>query len=185
MCCPIINPDQPRSSRRCCRGLRRVRPWSAVSICAHDRGRLSPLDDHGNGQVSTFVPATFKAYVATRAEDAVCAVEKLVRRYARTGLWTMVTAPLAASIDMKPCRFDASLMLRRSTGMVSAAIAAGTWSITLLGDEAWVDVVSSRAVAVNFVGAPVRTRIDIPSLSPTLRVCGSTQFAAYSRFHCK
>lgn len=148
-------------------------------------GGPSPLGDHGNDRLSASIPATLEAYVATRADDAARAADKLVRRYARTGLWTVMTAPLAASIDMTPCRFNASLMLRRSTGLISAAIVAGNWSITLLGDEAWVDVVSSRAVAVGLVGAPVRTRIEIPFLSPTLKVCGSTPIGAYYRFHCK
>lgn len=148
-------------------------------------GRARPLDDHGHDRVSAPIPVTLEAYVATRADDAARAVEKLVRRYSRTGLWTVITAPLAESVDMLPCRFGASLMLRGSDGILSAAIVAGNWSIALLGDEAWVDVVAPRAVAVGLVGAPVRTKIEIPFLSPTLKVCEATQIGAYYRFHCR
>lgn len=148
-----------------------------------DGARL--LNDHGNDRVSASIPATLEAYVATRADDAVRAVEQLVCRYSGTGLWTVVTAPLAESVDMMPCLFGASLMLRDSDGLLSAVIVARNWSIALLGDEAWVDVVSSTAVAVGLVGAPVRTKIEIPFLPPTLRVCGAQQIGAYYRFHCK
>jgi hypothetical protein len=34
-------------------------------------------------------------------------------------------------------------------------------------------------------GAPVRSKIEIPFLSPTLRVCEATQIGAYYRFHCR
>ena len=149
------------------------------------RGGPRSLDDHGNDRVPESIPATLEAYVVTRAHDPARAVEKLVRRYSRTGLWTVITAPLAASVDMMPCRFGASLMLRRFDGLLSAGIVAGNWSVTVLGDEVWVDVVSSTAVAVGLVGAPVRTKIEIPFLPPTLRVCGAQQIGAYYRFHCK
>jgi hypothetical protein len=149
-------------------------------------GEVEPsiLDDRGSDRVFASIPATLEAYVATRTDDAARTVEKLVHRCARTGLWHVVTAPLAASIGMIPCRFGASLMLRRSDGLLSAAIVAGNWSITLLGDEAWIDVVSPRASALAIIGKPVRTRIEIPFLSPTLRVFGSTQIGNYQRFHC-
>lgn len=130
------------------------------------------------------IPVTFEAYVATRTDDAARTVEKLVHRCARTGLWSVVTAPLAASMGMTPCRFGASLMLRRSDGLLSATIVTGNWSITLLGDETWVDVVSPSSLASALVGKPVGTQIQIPFLSPTLRVCESTPMGCYYRFRC-
>ena len=151
-----------------------------------ESGEVEPstLDDRGSDRVIASIPTTLEAYVATRTDDAARTVEKLVYRCAPTGLWCVVTAPLATSIGMMPCRFGASLMLRRSDGLLSAAIVAENWSITLLGDEAWIDVVSPSVLALALIGKPIRTRIEIPFLSPTLIVCGSTPMGTYYRFHC-
>ncbi|OBX18926.1 hypothetical protein A9995_10310 [Erythrobacter sp. QSSC1-22B] len=141
-------------------------------------------DDHWMDRESGPIPASLEAYVATRVEDAARTVAKLVQRCARTGLWTVITPQLEASFDMVPCRIGASLMLRRSKGFVSAAIVAPNWSVTLLGDEACVDVASTSAIALALIGTPVRARIEIPFLSPTLKVCRTTQIGTYYRFHC-
>lgn len=142
-------------------------------------------DDRESDWVMVPIPASLEAYVATRSDDAVTIIAKLVERCARTGFWTVVTAPLESSIGMIPCRFGAGLMLRRSCGLISAAIVARDWSITLRGDEAWVDVVSPGTVALSLMGTPVRSQIDMPFLSTALRVCAITQIGAYFRFHCQ
>lgn len=130
------------------------------------------------------IPASLKAYIGTRTVDAPGTVTKLIQQRARTGLWDVITVPLAVSVNMRPCPFGASLMLRRIDGLFGAAIVARNWSVRLLGDEAWVDVMAPRAAALALVGKPVRTRIEIPFLSPTLRVVDSKQVGSFYRFHC-
>lgn len=139
---------------------------------------------HGIDQAEP-IPASLEAYVATRAEDASKTASKLIQRCAQTGLWSVVTAPLQASISLGPCPFGAELMLRRNDGLVAAAIVAPNWSVTLLGDEVWIDVASPAATAMALVGKPVRTRIELPFLSLGLVVEGSIQMGSYHRLHCR
>lgn len=139
---------------------------------------------HGIDQAVS-IPASLEAYVATRAEDASKTASKMIQRCAQTGLWSVVTAPLQESISLGPCRFGAELMLRRTNGLVAAAIVAPNWSVSLLGDEVWIDVASPAATAMALVGKPVRTRIELPFLSPELMVGGSTQMGSYHRLHCR
>lgn len=143
------------------------------------------LADRTEARETASIPASLEAYVATRTDNVTRTAAKLIEQFARTGLWTVVTAPFEATFNMTPCPFGASLMLRRSNRLVSAAIVARTWSVKLRGDEAWVDVPSSRAIAISLIGTPVRTRIEIPFLSPTLKVCGTSQIGTYFRFHCR
>lgn len=140
--------------------------------------------DEWNSDHAVSIPASLEAYIGTRTDDAADTLAKLIQKCARTGLWNVVTAPLEASVSMRPCPFGASLMLRSTNGLLGAAIVVRNWSVTLLGDEAWVDVMAPRASALALIDKPVRTRIEIPFLSPALKVVESTQVGSFGRFHC-
>lgn len=142
------------------------------------------IDEHARGDETASIPVSLEAYIATRTENSAQTVAKLVHKYARTALWTVITAPIEAGLDMAPCRIEASLMLRRSNDLVSAAIVSRSWSVTLCGDEAWVDVGATAALALAYLGEPVRTAIQIPFLSPEMKIRGSTQVESHYRFHC-
>ena len=79
---------------------------------------------------------------------------------------------------------DASLVLRFSGGKISAAIVARNWSVMLVGEEAWVDVAATDALAASLVGTPVRAKIEIPFLSPSLTVRVTTKVGEFHRFYC-
>ena len=141
--------------------------------------------DESKSDDAVSIPASLEAYIGARTDDAPGTVAKLIQECAQTGLWNVVTAPLEASVNMRPCPFGASLLLRRTNGLLGAAIVGQNWSVTLLGDEAWVDVMTPRASALALIGKPVRTRIEIPFLSPTLNIVESTQVGSFYRFHCQ
>lgn len=131
------------------------------------------------------IPASLEAYIATRTENPGQTVAKLVQQYAETALWTVIDAPIEAELSIAPCRIGASLMLRRSDGSVSAAIVSQKWSITLKGDEAWIDVGATAALALSYVGKQVRTVFEVPFLSVDLEICGATPVGTFYRFHCR
>lgn len=147
-------------------------------------GQPRLIGERAGGDEAASIPASLEAYIATRAENSWQIATRLVEQYAVHALWTVITPPIQAELNMVPCRIGASLMLRRSDGLVSAAIVSRNWSITLCGDEAWVDVAATGALAVAFVGKPVRSAFEIPFLSQELKVRGSTQVGNYYRFHC-
>jgi hypothetical protein len=148
-------------------------------------GEPSMLDEHAEGDAIASIPVSLEAYIATRSQDAAQKAAKLVQQYARTALWTVITSPIEAALGMAPCRIGVSLMLRRSDGIVSAAIISQKWSITLKGDEAWVDIGATEALSIAYIGEPIRTAFHIPFLSPELKVHGATQVGNYYRFHCQ
>lgn len=144
-----------------------------------------PTGEFTEGNEAAFIPASLEAYIATRTENPGQTVAKLVQQYADTALWTVIDAPIEAELNIAPCRIGASLMLRRSNGTVSAAIVSQNWSITLKGDEAWIDVGATAALALSYIGKQVRTVFQIPFLSADLEICGATPVGNFYRFHCR
>lgn len=144
-----------------------------------------PTGEFTDGNEAAFIPASLEAYIATRTENPGQTVAKLVQQYADTALWTVIDAPIEAELNIAPCRIGASLMLRRSNGTVSAAIVSQNWSITLKGDEAWIDVGATAALALSYIGKQIRTVFQIPFLSADLEICGATPVGNFYRFHCR
>ena len=130
------------------------------------------------------ISASLKAYVATRTEKVDLTLAKLIQRCAGSALWTLVTDELAGSVGMGTCRMHASLMLRNFERQISAVIVASNWSVALVGEEAWVDVIATDAMAVSLVGTPVRAKIDIPFLASALRVRATAKCGEFYRFYC-
>lgn len=166
------------------------RPYEArkrTGVMTVDEGFADVTASYTDDQIgdqSLAVSASFEVYVATRSRDVQDSTTKLLQCCARSALWTVVADSFAASFGMGPCRMHAALMLRRSGGKISAAIAARNWSVILVGEEAFVDVAATNAVAASLVGTPVREKIEIPFLSPALTVRATTKLGEFHRFYC-
>jgi hypothetical protein len=152
-------------------------PGEPLGAAGGPDGRFS------GGKVS--VPTSLAAYLSTRTDDFGGAIRSLVAGLARAGVWTPVAGSLANAAGLSPCRFDAALLLRRERCGISAVIAAGSWSVTLIGDEAWIDVEwPSHAWAAAMHGQPVSSQIDFPFVTEALVVRASEPFGTHMRFHC-
>ena len=131
------------------------------------------------------IPASLQAYVATRTDDLAGSLRALVAEVPAFAIWTPIVGSLALLAALKPCRFDAQLLLKREGDGLSATVVARKWSVTLAGAEAWVDVEwPSETMAMWLVDRPVRTQIDFPFLSPGLTVRGSELMGTFRRFQC-
>lgn len=132
------------------------------------------------------IPSSLAAYLGSRTDDVAGAVRSISASVDFPGIWTAVTDTIAAGAGLSPCRFDAALLLRRERDGLSAVITARSWSVTLIGDEAWVDVEwPSEAWAAALQGQPVRRQIDFPFLCEDLMVVDHEPLGRYRRFHCR
>jgi hypothetical protein len=142
------------------------------------------IDDDPRLDELASIPVTLTAYIATRSVDAAQTTANLVERCARTPFWTVVVPKIEALLGMTPCRMGESLLVRRSGGVVSAAIVCRDWSTMLRGDEAWIDVVATSALALAYLDQPIRTGVPLPFLSQALIIRDVTQVGSHYRFYC-
>jgi hypothetical protein len=144
----------------------------------------NPPREGATGNDLTSIPGSLEAYIATRSVEPGQTVVRLVREYARTALWKLITGPDESALNMLPCRIGANLLLRRLDGNVTAAIVRENWTITMVGDEVWLDLVATDALALAYIGAPIETAFQVPFLSPELKVRASKKMGKFYRFCC-
>ncbi|OYW13574.1 MAG: hypothetical protein B7X02_01910 [Rhodospirillales bacterium 12-54-5] len=152
----------------------------------HGEFPLGPLAARETNMGEIVIPASLRAYLATRSDDLAGSLQTLIAACPPAAIWTPVVDPLAGLAGLGPCRFDIQLLLKREGNGLSAAIVSQKWAVALSGLEAWVDVEwPSETMAIWLEGRPIRSQIDFSFLSPGLMVCGSQVIGTFRRFHCR
>ena len=133
------------------------------------------------------VPPSIAAYVRTRTGDVCSAVDCLTAALRTYRLWIPIVGSLAEQARLAPCRFGATLLLRREHDeAISAKILADDWAVVLRDTGVSVDLkVSSQLIAISLDGKPLSKIVDIPFLDHELKIVGHEMLVGYTRFHCR